>query len=645
MSATHRLAILVGLVAALTGCGSGSSSGSSDAPAANPPPSPPPAQTSPDLTGVTPQVINLALDAGTPGSASFSFTNGGDADLTYTITHPTWIALEAAASGTVIPGITRTVAFSLTCDDADLEGTLLLATNDTDSTIEVRATCAQPATDAAIAKVTLNQAARVYDSTLDGDSLSTGVLAGRELLVRAFVTGSGSPPTGQVVLSNPGAADRTYVMQTPADIDSEPAAEGVLNATHYVVLPASAITADTRLRIEVGAARYPASDTFDLQVANPGALEVTLVPVTFEGQTPTLNGDTYLANSRKVLPIGELDVEIRAPYVFTGDYDLNDLLEEIANLRSLDGSSRLYHGVIIPPSGTGATTAGIAYVGFPVGGSIDLNGDSFVIAHEIGHNLDLGHAPGCGAPGPDENYPNAEGTVPDWGFDIDLDALVAPIPGRFDFMSYCNSLWVSRYHFNTALNYRAGSPLGFGPPSGRAGLHILGRMDDAGGLAQLQVLPVAHLAAPLSRKAPTHTLVAWDRYGQELLRHGFTPAAIEDAGGGLGFVLNVPAPMEEIHHLSVLQGAVEIHSQRQASQGEIALDVSAVENGVQLHWAPHPQQTVIVRDLAGRVVSANRRGRMTLPGQAQGYRVSVSNGQRHGVDVSLREGAQRLAPR
>ncbi len=82
------------------------------------------------------------------------------------------------------------------------------------------------------------------------------------------------------------------------------------------------------------------------------------------------------------------------------------------------------------------------------------------IAHELGHNMNLMHAP-CGNPsGIDPAYPHADGTIGDWGYDY-WQSLVAPWAYR-DLMSYCGPRWISGYHFNKALQFRLTSQ-GFRP--------------------------------------------------------------------------------------------------------------------------------------------------------------------------------------
>ena len=75
------------------------------------------------------------------------------------------------------------------------------------------------------------------------------------------------------------------------------------------------------------------------------------------------------------------------------------------------------------------------------------------VAHELGHNMDLLHAP-CGyAILLDLNYPYPYGTIGAWGYDRLNGMLVNT--NTPDLMGYCGPPdWISDYHFTKAMNYR-----------------------------------------------------------------------------------------------------------------------------------------------------------------------------------------------
>ena len=112
------------------------------------------------------------------------------------------------------------------------------------------------------------------------------------------------------------------------------------------------------------------------------------------------------------------------------------------------------------------------------------------LAHELGHNLGLQHAPLPDTPplpparclpsvrGVDGRFPHNGGRIGAWGYSVTYDTLVAPYdtlvaPTYFDLMSYCEPQWISSYHFKKAFDFRwqhqgVGAPAVASGVSGRA---------------------------------------------------------------------------------------------------------------------------------------------------------------------------------
>ncbi len=604
----------------LSACGSGSSSGSSNV-AANAPA--PVVQTAPEINGLSPTNLVFDLQEGEVASATVAFANSGDAPLTFEWqTTAGWIDITAPQSGSLAPDAGGSIEVSVTCGATDLAGTLNLTTNDSDEanlTVSVNATCTPAPRDLVISRVLLNQGARAFDSDV-ADTPALNIVAGRELLVRAFVTGTGVPPEARVVVQRPGQADATFAMQTPPIISELVADESILSASHYVVLPEGVVDENMTLQIQLAPftnpIRYPATGNLDLNISALAPFRVTFVPVIFNGETPDLNSADYMRQSLQVLPIGDMDVDIRTPYVYTGAYDLEDLLMEISDLRDLDGSDRLYHGIIVPPDGSGSQTAGIGFVGYPVSVSIDLGGAAFVIAHEMGHNLNLGHAPGCDAPGADTDYPYADAAVTTWGYDVTQNRLVEPTATKRDFMSYCSDLWVSDYHFSRAVDHRQGSAIGFGPPVSE-GLLISGRLA-ADGLSRFSLMPVAqyHAAEQISESDLPYRFVAWDAQGVEVVDQRFSRLTIEDVANSYAFSLRVPRPVETIHHFEIRRGDAVLVAEQIDAPGPSSLTELATQtqgSNTLYRWAKQNHQALVIKNALGEVIAVDRSGQFTLP--------------------------------
>jgi hypothetical protein len=134
--------------------------------------------------------------------------------------------------------------------------------------------------------------------------------------------------------------------------------------------------------------------------------------------------------------------------------NFNDLFGAVKNLRAMSGSSHVYVGLIPPAAGCGGTC------GLGGGGSaLTFAGAGSGAAHEMGHALGRQHTQ-CAttAPGSDPNYPTydgfPQGSIGEVGFDSYGPGVPKTFDPRstFDFMSYCNPVWVSPYTYLGLLN-------------------------------------------------------------------------------------------------------------------------------------------------------------------------------------------------
>ena len=380
-------------------------------------------------------------------------------------------------------------------------------------------------------------------------------------------------------------------------------------------------------------ARFPASGTLDLGVADLGTVGITLVPVTFEGRTPDLHAG-YLNQTLQQMPIGSHDIEVRSAYVFSGAFDLDRLLDEMVDLRNLDGSDRLYHGIIVPPPGSSSTTGGIGYVGFPVSVSVDLGGMENIISHEIGHNLNLGHAPACDAPNPDPSFPRADGSVADWGYDILNRRLVNPA-GRADLMSYCVDVWSSGYNFARATEHLQGAPIGTSLSSGTA---VRGRLR-LDGSVELEMLPVDRVRLAHGQQGE-YRFQAWDANGQVVATVPFSGYAIQDRPDGVeqGFAFDVALDANEIAAYQIARGTAVLHDARSATPTLPQVSVSRRGGAAALTWQARAHQALVVRDRTGRVMSVDRSGVITLPAASEiGAVEAIHQGRRLSRDLLTHE--------
>ena len=235
--------------------------------------------------------------------------------------------------------------------------------------------------------------------------------------------------------------------------------------------------------------------------------------------------------ARKTLAISDFSVQVREPYYTNTDHrggveGMINIIPEILALHAADGATGYYYGVITQAAG------GVGYVGFPV--SVGLPHDG-VIAHELGHNMNLMHAPPCGGADPDHPYDKG---INIWGFDVE-DTLLIP-PTHYDIMCGGRGGWISDYHFSKMIAHRTSS----GPDANQGGLlHEPLSLIVSGSVGPdsmtLDPLIVVRAPARLPKASGAASVVAYDRRQRELFSLRFTPR--EDKFGGRAFAFAVPA--------------------------------------------------------------------------------------------------------
>ncbi|MDE2981159.1 MAG: M66 family metalloprotease [Gemmatimonadota bacterium] len=300
-------------------------------------------------------------------------------------------------------------------------------------------------------------------------SVPVKLVAGEQALLRVFVvanTGvSASFPAVRARFFDDGR--EVHSVSLPASTRSLPTAvdESSLDASANALIPGSVLVPGLEMVVEIdpeGALpagtgvprRWPEEGRAALDVRRMRPLDLTLVPFLYNS-----NPDQGLANdvkavraqdalfdlTRDLLPVEEFTVTAREPVWTSIDpvfANSSALLRETWATRTMDGATGYYMGIMRGGGGRG-------YVGWP--GSVSgLRGPT--IAHELGHNMSLRHAP-CGDPSNIELiYPYVNGSIGSWGYDFVQGILVSPT--RPDFMSYCGPEWVSDYSFNKALHFR-----------------------------------------------------------------------------------------------------------------------------------------------------------------------------------------------
>ena len=310
------------------------------------------------------------------------------------------------------------------------------------------------------------------------------LLAGEPALLRVFVTASEEGTATMPAVRATFFVDGTERHSVHIDATTQPIptdiAEGDLASSANAEIPAEFIAPGLEMVIEIDpeatldpalgvTKRIPESGRLAVDVRSLPSLHLTLVPLLWElnpdssvvetvsGMAADPNGHELLRNVRTLLPVGELATSAHEP-VFATSQRPTDVLSQVGAIRLMEGGSGYWMGIFprqrIEGSSNSFYNPGVAVLGGKV--SLADPGASGTVAHELGHNLGLLHAP-CGATLPsttDPWFPHPGGTIGAWGYDFERGDLVPP--NTFDNMSYCGqgNAWVSDFFFNKALAHR-----------------------------------------------------------------------------------------------------------------------------------------------------------------------------------------------
>ena len=390
------------------------------------------------------------------------------------------------------------------------------------------------------------------------------LVANRDALLRAFVTAEGprgffEPEVVAVFTGPDGGEVHRVVMTRDANQIPAEAEEGDLGQSYNAVIPAEVIVPGVEMvvRIDPGGAlpltaesgtRFPEEGRYSPNVVEVPPMQLTLVPV-MEAQKPDTSvlewvsgisaGSPEVGLLRHAFPFAEFRVVQRSPYYTSLDPTTESgriaLVGEIEMLRATEGGTGHYYGVVASMGSIAGWAQRPGWVSVGIASPTTL-------AHEVGHNLSLRHAP-CGDPGNvDLEFPYPDGSIGVWGYDFRNGSLVPPDRGQ-DIMTYCRLWpWLSDYYFEQVIDYRAqlavdaqSAPLAaLDPPSDK--LVLWGGVLDG----ELWIEPVFWMhAAPRLPEAPgPYRIRGTTSDGGALFSLDFTPT--EDAYGGRHFFFAVP---------------------------------------------------------------------------------------------------------
>ena len=395
------------------------------------------------------------------------------------------------------------------------------------------------------------------------------LVAERDAILRVFLTAParGNAPVPPVLARFYAGAEEVYSVEIPAKpgplVADTVIDEGELAVSANVRIPGSLLRPGLKMVVETEAdpwfgipPRWPVEGTASLDVRAVPTMELTVVPFLWtedpdssvvaavQDMAADPEGHEVLRRSRALLPASDWSVTAHEP-VWTDIRPTFDngsvILSRTGAIRALEGGRGYWMGTI--------AGGGRAWIG----GWTSVSGLwGPTIAHELGHNMSLWHAP-CGNPlYVDAAFPDRSGKIGAWGYSLDgedterwsgfaADEVVPPHTP--DVMSYCGPRWISGYHFRNALDHRL--RVEASAPAARRGpirtLMLWGGTNAATG-PYLESAFVVDAAPVLPDSAGGYTLAGWDAGGRALFSVSFAMPVVADAEEGAGgFVYTLPA--------------------------------------------------------------------------------------------------------
>lgn len=395
---------------------------------------------------------------------------------------------------------------------------------------------------------------------------SVPLIAGREALLRVFATIDQEAYFDlevRATLFRPDGLDFALPMRSASRVVPTTVDEGDFDQSFNAPIPPAMITPGTTMIIELdpegtidrapgSQMRIPATGRLGLNIRRVPPLALTVAPIVSSLDSAAkivdavrgLDGDSeHLRLARAVLPVGAVNASVREPYATSVDLtrapDWVRLLEELTLLYKAEGLRGHLYGAMLPSPRTART--GIGYISLEPIAAGELSAQ--VIAHELGHNMSLKHAPCGGATAPDKHFPYTGGAVGVWGYDFHAERVV--FPGLYkDVMGYCTPAWGSDYHFKRALAFRLSREAGAAARASaqRAKTEALllwgntGRGPDAG--PRIEPAFVAETYPSLPEGPGPYRIDGTGAAGEPLFSFSFDP--VEDEFGGGPFAFAVP---------------------------------------------------------------------------------------------------------
>ena len=437
------------------------------------------------------------------------------------------------------------------------------------------------------------------------------MVAGRPALLRVFFTSENevvNKPAVRAAFYLDGAEPLTIDIppgpaKVPLQID-----ESSLDISANAVVPAEMVREGLEVVVEVDPSgmfyresgtvvRVPETGRIAVDVRSMPPFELTLVPLLWtenpdysvvtrtEGLT---TDDDVFRLVRALLPIEEFELRVLDPVMTSYEPvagNGSEVLKELEVIRALDGTSGFLMGIGTSGGGASGTNEFVSFSQL----------DPWIMAHELGHNLSLRHAP-CGnvsSYSVDRYYPHDDGSIGVWGYDLERNRLVDPMTP--DMMGYCGLTWISGFHLNKMFHYRIFEEENYrrqrDSTQQSRSLLLWGGLDVDG---QLSLEPTFAVDAKpiLPMENGPYRLSMRDASGNTAFQMHFNMSETADGDGGSYFVFTVPVQSDwpdRLTHITLSgpEGFVEMTRESGRSTA-IALDqFTGQVRGILRDW-PEP---------------------------------------------------------
>ena len=384
------------------------------------------------------------------------------------------------------------------------------------------------------------------------------LVAGEDALLRVFVLADeeaeADMPPVRATFYNNGAEvhsveTRAQVSRIPSRLD-----EGSLASSANALVPGSIIAPGLELVVDIDPdetlgplsgvqSRIPEAGGMAIEVLDVPPLNLTIIPLVWseepdltvvtetEGLTPE---DDLFRLTRDLLPVRDFHLRRLEP-VYTSEnpvFGSTEAFEVVRAIQKTDGRGGHYMGILSGGGGHAFETTALTLAVLAANN----------IAHELGHNMSLDHAP-CGGPSSfDPAFPYPEGNVGAWGYDFLTGELVSP--DTPDLMSYCGPPdWISDYNFSKAIRYRQTDDYmkRIAPASSDLAARTLllwGRVDQSGDLV-LNPAFVVDAAVSTPTESGPYRITGENADGRALFSFDFDMEEIDD-GEGAVFAYTIP---------------------------------------------------------------------------------------------------------